>query len=1790
MFINEIVDIINNTIDIVFSAWISKTKPQNLIDFNNLINEQNFVKFQKEINESIDLLLSTIDENKIKKIVSKTNNITLIKNITSKFVCYYIFIFLGLLYKSKIELFNNNIIEFSRNQHSFKLKIDNFFNSDSNSNIFKSIKLINELYDYSKQYSDKSSFNLLNSYSKDFQQFIFDFNNKDNLNKYNKQENNVENNEENKKENNEENEEEKITQIINLINRKDIDPLKIKHSIIKFFILFHLFKPSERKELFNIIEASENSNGEFIFIDVLVPKSMFIDYDVIEQILDPKQITTNLPDRIYKLINEDYEETLVENRKFYTDHESKIQKLFDTHIIIPIVDDFLLYHKNEENYEKKISDDSKQESNIKKKQDTKIKYIIEKINSVANLYNQPNNIDKFDSTHKSRNAVAINEYEDLKIISKTKNMKELKDINLDNFRELLNLRIYPYISFKDFKNHGFVFMSDKSHESIRNVSFNQENFERNKILQTRIISKDLIVNIVGFAVLSNKENIQCVNMSSMRNITKDYPDPLKAIKMLIDKKIDSKLTGKHSSDLDKNYFWLFDLDKQNYKIPYYDISERMPKNEIIKITASYLYDYTLETILSKIKDFFKSSNSSYLPHYINILDNIKSKFNDLNNNQFNNQLNELEYMMYQLKTIYSNNKYDEMEDEFTGLYGNVYKLPLAIPKKLPDINIIKVSNQKIINSNLINSDISDNIKNIDFENFDYNDNSFINAVCQHNISWQKLAIIQKDNYSLFNTLIYEFIQNYVEIGIDDSFICKSCKQPIDIKKYDIEGHFDDKTHSFVTLSISIDINLDELPEYENYKTSIRNIEKIIERIATVLDVQSLIGSTSSIRSRRKALVKNSLDLILNNNKYLAKNKYQELIKNKIGELYGINKNLSNLFIFTLTNDVFIYSSKDKDFYKLYKYNNILAYIIFVIILEFNDIQIETFKNDKICSYSIFRKVGYTLFDNLNIIINKSRETHPINKYPILCYIIFSISCFLTKYNIWIDTISTTASDSLSSTTVSEKKKFNPLIQKSIIHTLVEIMNSVLNIDIQQTKNDKIYLYEILTTKYYLKLDLYKDPNLIKKLDKMYLSEDLKDKNTSGLIETDKFNIIPDNNVFSDYHYDDLYEKKVKNNTFPRFIIENTKKVLPLNVISNLTNCVNGTFHKFKPDGKIFKCLLCNEEANTDKYIKDSTKFISEKHLFNYFRKLALKYCKDGKLHLYQYSIKDNKELKTCKLCNYIYGETVKLNDKELKTLYEIISTNIINNNKYINDIIQKSNIKNSKKLSETKDILQKIIYKFNKYDNNIENTINTLIDNIQKITGENIDKFHLRKNKYIFSYDHQGNELKNQNKEKDIIELFEDDKNIRIIENHSFYKKDVLLLSYKFKSTNYEIFYDLYEKYLLGYRETSKDYVINLKSNIKFEIIYSIKNLFLLFGFPREKITIYDIYPETIGMTSDLLSKFINNLNLTKFTNKICGLRFNLLKKLGCELKKYIYRIHYKFNILKFDKLIEEKSFDDKNTSVNFDSILNNPLDLAYHNYFMKFKDQDINISKQFKDNKIQTFLKHITDISIFMPFSNLSIQPDKKYAYDFNFFLKHDKSSNLILNYILDEIIRLLDFNNKNTNENIIHFIINILSILTNNHNIDKTKFNKHINHFSQILYTSEFYLETQNNQIMVDAIDFFEDNHNIPSDEKSDAEEEDTEFSEAIKENNTEDSLNYDSRFSDVSEINKTFKITESDTSALNYYDQSYSFKNLNLNNKKLLQNTLDDAIEEAPFDMEFDDDDYLNNFNEPSPYFND
>ena len=1701
MYINDIDNIIDNTLNIVFSKWvINDKKSDNLIDVKKLIAEQNLVKYQKDINNTMELLFTLISQEEIKKMVNKDTNIFLLNNVIKKYVGYFIFLFIGVFSKSKIETFNNNLVEYSRNQTNYSITITDFFNSDSNSKIIKLISFIRDIFDFFNKLIviEKKKINITNSISRI---------SANNIIKPTKKGKGVKGVEDVGKGEVDvgkgvkgvvdvgKGEVEKVEEAFNdnvnelLLNYNDefikfvksftiTALLNIKELYTKTYVdtkdalqqhifVFKLIKilifkgpylyNTERTDIFNKIDSSETSNGEYIYIDIVVPQTNFIDFNTIETILDPEELNTDIPEIVNNLLNEDFSNDLDEKRKYFIDTDHKIQKLFDTGIIIPIVDDFLLYNRDNEKYVKSDSSKimNKDDEYKKNKDDTKIKYIINKISSTSDYYKNEKEIKQlFYTPLQNRNAILVNNIEDVKIINKLSNLTKGNNENLDLLTDLKNYKSYPYVSFRDFEKVGFRFFGDKTTVSYRNINFNKKT---SQILETRIINDVSNINIIGFAIVNAKDTPECLNINNFidinTTINKDDSKLVNIVSSLIEDKLRSKLDKSYKSIIEKNYYLLFDSKNMDINIPNYNTGSSISKNDISKTFMAYLYDNMIENVINIFKKDIRKENN-YLYNNFKKLDYIKKKYPDISNKLYTDSINDIDNIIYHDKLVKDDDIYDYNEDIFLGLYGNVHKLPIAPLKIKPLIPRIIINDIDFkVDSNVDSKSNKEEYIDLN-ENINDNVNEYVNAVCQHIISLDKITEIKKYNETLYSRLIYEYTQQYVEMDPNQNYICKSCKSDINIRRYIIDGAFDNATQQFIPLTISITSYIEDLPEYDKYKIAIKSIDKIIDRIGSIINFTGITGIIYSSKSRRRLLIKDVIELVLNNNKNLEQ--YMP-IRDKLLKDYGLSKEKSKLFKFTLDNDIFIYSSKDKDksIFKITKYNNVISYISIIIILELTDSQVLTFKNDKICSYLIYKKIGYTLFDGINIIVNKNFDLKPISEYPVICYVIYIISCSFCKYNIWGD-LNRSEEDS---------KKFDLNMQKSIIHTIIELLNTIIKIDIETSKKNKVYIYDILINKYFRKLELFKNKDVINRLDILYASTTLSTKDSIVISTTTKFDIEPNNVIDNKYVFDNLYYDN-KKYEYKRYIMPKpVEKLIAINSINNLTSCDNGKFHKFKMDGLTLKCSVCNVVADLKALNNKKTPEIYKNFVILYLQKLSKKYCKNGKIHIFNY---DDKHQFKCHNCSYVKDTDSILNEKALLEMYKSITKNILDSNIYIEKVINKVKNKDNEYIQSIKKIYEKVVYKFKKNDNNIDTILTTFLDNIQKLLGLDIliDKnvHNLYHNIYIIDHDINGSSIEKP------IQVYDNDKKFRIVYNQPHFKRDVLIHTLQ-KNTKYEVFYDLYKRYLIGYREINKEYVNIEKINCKIKVVYSIKNIFLMYGFTRQYINTKDMYPDLYGFNIDKVKEFTSKDDFkVNLVNNIFHRRFSLIKKLCNNININVHRLYKKFKV----NLLE--------TTESYDAdLINNPIDVIYNNYLKKI-DNPIVISDK---EKKHTFLKHNGNINTYIPYEKFKFnKKDDVIINDninFDLIYKYDFNSNLILNYLISEIIRLLDYNtNKVIKTNIISLILEITVSLFNTYNMDIYNFDKDVDHFNQVLYTSAFYIETQNVDNDIDIIDYY-DSYNI-------------------------------------------------------------------------------------------------------------
>ena len=245
----------------------------------------------------------------------------------------------------------------------------------------------------------------------------------------------------------------------------------------------------------------------------------------------------------------------------------------------------------------------------------------------------------------------------------------------------------------------------------------------------------------------------------------------------------------------------------------YEQLGKLTPSEIIKLVVSKLYDDLLALMYGKILRIINKEKHISLYQLNQIIENISSSVFEFPKDS--RLFYELEKMVYDKKLFKTERIYDKNEDIFHGLYGDIVELPKAPEREKEKIMTITVKH-------FVEDD----------ETFQETSVEETGAICQHNITWDKITAIRKKNPNDFTILLYEFILQYVVINYEEDFICKSCGTMINLKHLIPGGSYNEEGQ-YVSYYSQVETPLEDTPEYEKYKASIRNIEKMVERLASI---------------------------------------------------------------------------------------------------------------------------------------------------------------------------------------------------------------------------------------------------------------------------------------------------------------------------------------------------------------------------------------------------------------------------------------------------------------------------------------------------------------------------------------------------------------------------------------------------------------------------------------------------------------------------------------------------------------------------------------------------------------------------------------------------------------------------------------------------------------------------------------------------------------------------------------------------------------------------------------------
>lgn len=1526
MYIKQFDELFNNLLDELYKRLISKNELKFISKIINFANEyESILKF-------INSIISNISS---KDLALNDKNLSeMLKNILSKYVALYVFLYIGYNSRENIDLFKDSVIEISKKYEDDKnkiIEINNFFTSENNSIIFVLTDLIIRTFDKSKLIPlDALKSMTVHDNAKKIISSITE-------NEWN--------------------------------NISDTTTVKKQlHNIIKF-VVTKQFSLVDRQNIAKTMEIEGTDSEETTYIEIVVPFETTIDLAEIEAMFTKEEVTKGIAKHVYTLLTKN------EHPKKILSVNEKILELINCNILIPITEEFLLYNKTNEFYGKKISSADKKSG---------INYILEKIESVENYYSS-GEIKPKSSTENSnlyspmanRFVVTCNEFEDNKIImSHTRSVIGSSE-RFEQYNKFIHYKNYPYINFKNFKKYGIPITFNNTKNVIRSISFETTGKNKQALfdpVQTRVGSDEQQVNVIGFLLNTTPNSLNCSFVKQLKLVKDGYGEFIEYLSDSINNN-KTNMIG-----------WMFDLEKDIAgKISY----ERVDTNaqiEQCQILCSKLYDNFIRIICDKITNILNKFKEISFYDAQRIVQNVMRK--TLNIQETTNEFIEIEKCIYSKLYEKYVPKYDVNEDIVYGI-TDIDTIKLPEPKKyqkLPILNIHITDNsqtKKIISETSING----------------------NLICQHFVDWSNVIIKKKTDESKYIEDLREFSQTFVIENTEHEYVCKSCGAVINIQKYIADGTYDNVTQKFVAFSIPIDVPLEDFPEYKKYSLTIRNIDRLIDKIGSIVNLPYLVGSALTQKIKRSSMVKETIDLLLVNNALLDKNRREHI--EKIVPQYGITRDLSNLFVFTLENSIFqtLSKEKEKDYHKDSKHNNVVAYILFLIIIELEESHISFISGDKVCNFSLFDKFKSKIFDKLRLKINDHNDVADILNYPVLCYILYVMTCSLSKYTIWRHKTD-------EDITVQYKKKIDPMKQIIMIQTMVDLINSILTFA-ERNKNKPIY--EIVYTKFYQRLNsLFNNDQIIKKL---------KDENIKNLTQFTKavpVEVAKNLPLQKDFAYSG-FDKTIYLSEYdiPKYYAKQNKYSIVDVRNNNLINCENGKLHKWIPFGLTMKCKRCNKILSELKYDEKLTKTIKENIYVRYLEKLCNKYCFSGELHAYETVKKDksNDLIDKCRKCNYVLNTYLPINEmKELSAI--VMNPKILSvdeeqkehHAKYVQSIINilKSEYANSKESRSD-------YYKF------ISNFVSFIQSNIGDIIRIDNNTYYLKENVYIINHNHLGFPIEPP------LTVKESEKIISFKGNHNFFKCDVLIYAAD-KSPKVEIFYDAHTYILLGYKEYNKEFVKIDNSRNRLKIEYSIENKIKYFG-------------------SKLVNIPIDNKNIVDLISEISRDRIE-------NISTAIYKLIVYVNVIK-NKLKPVISTEDEERTTLFD------LDKYFKKLSGLITNEQSSKTKFYKRWDLIVKNIHYNEPNKI----NEKVLSQKSGYISLDEIYDYDYSGNLILYYFISEITKLINWNkNKYVRQNLIQFIVEFINGMFKEFNVESWAYNSEIQIFKHVLSSSEYFKEIEN------------------------------------------------------------------------------------------------------------------------------
>jgi hypothetical protein len=1483
-----------------------------------------FTDYHKQINDFAEKYIQTINLTELNSIVDNKKNVVLVFDIIKKYIYYYLFMYIAVNYTGTQQEYLNNIVQFSK----LNISTVNFFDSDNNYKLFEFYELLKNttavllMTDAEKRediikYKSAKAF-LSNFPEEHIEQYMLS---------------------------------------IGTTNNKANSVYVNNHNLIKLMIFLKLYQEKERPMIINIMNEIEENDKEYTYIDIVVTIDNILNESVLEMLLSDtdNQIDAGVgvgvdisenARALAELLNKSYEMTTSEEKTNY---------ILTLPGVMPIVDNFLRYHRDSEFID--ISEkailaigNTNQINNVKmiilnqkkkKNENTKANVVITQTEHMADLYSPhiQKNTSYVESIKKlffqpleQRKAVSINFLEESKVYIKEYIMDSLTT-SATNAKEMAELIFNAYINYKNFIGQGFhiEIITKNPIKAFRYANIEYISYE-NATAETINVGNKTYIPVTGLALATYEPTIR-KNIIDIRKIKIDE-DTDNAVKKFIkifkitqidtiEYNFNSQLIFNDYDKIDKKYekyknkviYWLFDTSKDKIKgSSYNDTDDQSIIERQLKLICSSIHDKIVNHLKTHIKNMIlilrKKDQVSNMTIY-----NIVYAFYE----RFNLKFDDIAfYQEYIVDIVRNNNINEKLYEPINYDQTELSVFTDYVEKKNNKICIdMRYIEKIILCKNIYDSKRKDVVLSNE------------RVRCKHSMDWYNLKKIKTNDINLYNRALSDFIAKYSGEAYNSLFFCKICGEELDIVEYSIAGKFDDNTQRVITEYTPYYVPLEDTKGYTKYKNLISSLNQLTDKLVFITNTNVFSTMNAIQRQKKKLYVKNVIDLLVENN-LSSKNVSFDHKK------YGISADHDIFFYFDIDNNLFMQDKNDSrnNELKRLNLNMVILYLIYLFLPEFNGLQILSMYYDKYANIYSYEKIKNKLFADLKIKLNtNSNNTDDILNYPVLCYLLFVLSYLTIKYNVWYYR-------------QTGEKMLLGLYQKVFINTFVHLLN---NISLESGLDKNNYVYSLTVTKFYSRLNnLFGNNDIIVSLHKSHhkysnetITEDIQIKTTGYkvsdlVLKPQTYTIFMTRSGFGNI-YGSLFKKIYK----------------PSENNSSVIICPEGTYHTWKMTDGNMKCSICGEKLDDESYDIDRTDALYLRTLYD----LSKMFCVSGSRHEFANGIctncnkKNNEKYSENELNDMIINLTKKQDYEYEPTTYEV-----------------KSSTKNVDILIKDYDTLTKNI-SVGAVNHMVSEFIKLVVDYIGSDVNTSNNKeypVYLHDDVYIIDHNFDGTEI-------NPIMIRNSENKIIYKQNHTYFKKDVLY--YTDHKHGMDIFYDAYTYKILGFKENQKEYE---KYNSMAE--------------PQYLIVIQSFKKRLINLSgTEIYKKTNNNISINYIRALI---RTNIV---------------YMKNVISDIIMIHNKIYNNKNDTIDTNKdvdIVNDPTidEKNISNIIEKHKSNPCINSTTFSDwINIKNELVY-TDTD----WSKTNLMDNKEYI-KHETIMDYDKTSSVLLFYYLKEIQKLV-------------------------------------------------------------------------------------------------------------------------------------------------------------------------------------